>query len=108
MGEGGQGMVIRFIVQPLTDVTVVEKMIHDPDGIESQLLRQGAEGKNLLSIFNAPVIGYGHTNFHFRHSLSPLASQLALIDLISSAVSMAARAAVLPRLPDFPPERLIA
>src|SRR5919202_4445691 len=57
-------MVIRLIVESLSDVANIKQMIHDPDGVVAQLLGHWPEGQDLLRIVDAPVIGNGHTKFH--------------------------------------------
>ena len=66
MGQRRHGVVVRLVVQSFADVTVVEKVVHDPDGIEPQLLGQRAEIDDGLRVLDAPVIGNGHAKFHVR------------------------------------------
>ena len=57
-------MIVRFIVEALSDVAIVKQVIHDPEGIVAQLLGYRPQGQDMLWIFYAPVIGNGHTKFH--------------------------------------------
>ena len=66
MGQRRHGVVVRFVVQSFADVTVVEKVVHYPNGIEPQLFRQRAKIDYCLGVFDTPVVGYGHAKFHFR------------------------------------------
>src|SRR2546425_4817407 len=57
-------MIVRFIVEALSDVAIVKQVIHDPEGIVAQFLGYRPQGQDMLWIFYAPVIGNGHTKFH--------------------------------------------
>src|SRR5215510_3899720 len=57
-------MIVRSIVESLADVTIVEQVVHDPDGIVAQLLGYRTKGQDLLRFFYSPVIRNGHTKLH--------------------------------------------
>ena len=57
-------MVVGLVFQPFTDVPGVEQMVHDPNRVIAQAFGQGAEFQDLLRVFDAPVIGNSHTEFH--------------------------------------------
>ena len=62
--EGGHGVVVGLVFQPLTDVSGVEQVVHNPDRVETQTFRQRPELQDLLRVVDAPVVGNGHTNLH--------------------------------------------
>ena len=64
MGQRRHGVVIGLVVQPFADVSVVEKVVHNPNGIEAQLFGQRTKVDDCLRVLDAPVVGYGHAKFH--------------------------------------------
>src|ERR1051326_6627172 len=57
-------MIVRLIVEALSDVAVVKQVVHDPEGVVAQLLGYRPQGQDVPRIYYAPVIGNGHTKFH--------------------------------------------
>src|SRR5262245_22596263 len=57
-------MIVRFIVEALSDIAIVKQVVHDPEGIIAQFLGYRPQGQDMLRICYAPVIGNGHTKFH--------------------------------------------
>ncbi len=45
--QGGQRMVVRLVVEPLSDVAAVQQMVHDPDGVVAQRFGQWPHGQYL-------------------------------------------------------------
>src|SRR5262245_59006620 len=58
-------MIVRFIVESLADVTIVEQVVHDPDRVVAQLLGYRTKGQDLLRFFYSPVIRNSHTKLHY-------------------------------------------
>src|SRR4030095_4798977 len=56
-------MIVRFIVEALSDVAIVKQVIHDPEGIVAQFLGYRPQGQDVLRVGYARVIGNGHTKF---------------------------------------------
>src|SRR6185503_9857929 len=78
-------MIVRFIVESLSDVAIVKQVVHDPEGIVAQLLGYWPQGQDVLWIFYAPVIGNGHTKFHrFLHAWPNNVYKLAPPSLVAA------------------------
>src|SRR5712692_790972 len=74
--QGGQGMIIRFIVESLSDVAIIKQVVHDPDGVVAQLLGYRPQCQDVLWVCYAPVVGNGHTKFHkFLQSMAAKRAQ---------------------------------
>ena len=57
-------MVVRLVFQAFPDVSGVEQMIHDPDGVVPQVFSKWPEFQDLLRVLDSPVVGNGHANLH--------------------------------------------
>src|SRR5262245_53109782 len=57
-------MIVRFVIEALSNIAIVKQVVHDPQGIVAQLLGYRPQGQDVLRICYAPVIGNGHTKLH--------------------------------------------